>query len=1603
MAAWQGPALLIYNNADFSEKDFNAICRLGVGSKSEDTSKIGRHGLGFNSVYHFTDVPSIVSGPYLGFFDPHMTNLPPTRGRNGAPIAKGGHRCDFRKLSKEILSDQLDPYKDIFDCDMTSHFKGTIFRLPLRLKGSKALSQSGFTDEGWTLVQIEKMLEEWIKEAKLGMLFMDNMESIHISDGSKPEVVVKKTATMLSKSSREDGAELSGLFDKAIPPAQRIFAIKITVESSDSKPFITESTSWMVCTDGTFPFGTPDEVRQLATKRHWSPHCGVAVPLDDRQQDDLLEGRLLVYLPTPIPTGLPFHIHGGFALTSNRKSLAGGQEKDNERHIWNNFLLERCLPEVALSAFEELLKYTFREPSLGGPRTQDLDQCIAGYFHVWPVKSSKVFELFVKKFVDQSNFRQVFPVRGSPSDVPMIACTGSSITMPGDVAIPPGLRRRIYGWLRKGSVLVSDVPPKIALLAKEAWMSSMFRVYHEIDGDAIRKQLRADPEFIPQQLKSQDEKRWMLEVVLKPVLDPASSVKELLTGLSIIPLRNGEWKGLFSNPEYYNATADVQNIIDAKDILLDSDLFLSKELNPILKALIASSDFGIRLITWRVFVSAFCSEHSDGVPEDKWNRIWKFLPSQGCPADIERLPILETAYGTMTTLQAAKDGLQITGSGSLEVVTALMDLFQDLGIVVFDAAKHMNHQYFKDHTLPYSDIRLVDLISQHWTPSDSRAFSTNEAMHLRRIILSNSDKIKNTMAARLGALPIWCTVGTRSEHLIAAAGARYLEGHFSMLNLGKLPTLLSEFNFKHFRAMGATPLTVTEALIDIVMPRFLNGELECVGLTKAAYVGLVDNLLFLSNLKGRIAQPARTVLSQGRCFLAQDGSFHTLSELLRPNSRVTQIVFADRQELFPDFDVYQRMVERGCTGSGLRTLKSDPRLIQECAEKVLAETTSPDANPEITRERAVQVIKYIYDFPSACEVDWMDARWKIVPRETNFEPPYDLHTPNLPIYMAFSSLVRLKVRNQTWTRLGFFPADLVPSSAFKTKFPEVWVYNMDETYLHLNTLVQFIAPTWRTTDQQHSLKALLFKIYKGCEDFAARSDTFREYTKDKLSKLMKVPYILNGNSKDPSDLKSWDWPTRLMFDIDQNISSHDVVDKTLHEYRTFLVAVGALEIQHVEGTIDVEDGRKLGDMEIQIRNCFETQDQDTGFMDVRFKFLRGSDILAHKVVLARTSDYFFRRFTGIWASISARDPKEPGVQIIDLSSYGDIKTGFWGLLYYFYSDMLIQSNGPPFFDGEKDEGSTSEGEVGDKTPGQGGDGSSEKDDNDAEVQATKDMLGERVEYLMVLQDVANRFEATRLKDLIAQELVMGEKIMHSNVFNIRNHAEQNQAANLKDHCRKFIEMNKSSVLKYVNGEIQVLWGSLTALGLQEVQEEDDEDDEDYVPSEDDSDDLSQESEDEDEGKEEFADCAEDGSEDSDESSSETKVKGFKNKKASGDGAESIDSDGEGSLQSSTDEEGSLLNSTDEEGSLVSSSDEEESLVDIADKEGDWEIGEDWEEASIEMTSDEDESSGTDSDEDDRSEDVDLLSYLTTISPVRAQMEEELCELNKNREELLALP
>ena len=54
LSNFRGPALLAYNNAVFTESDWEGIQSLQQSGKVEDPFKVGKFGIGFNSVYHIT-------------------------------------------------------------------------------------------------------------------------------------------------------------------------------------------------------------------------------------------------------------------------------------------------------------------------------------------------------------------------------------------------------------------------------------------------------------------------------------------------------------------------------------------------------------------------------------------------------------------------------------------------------------------------------------------------------------------------------------------------------------------------------------------------------------------------------------------------------------------------------------------------------------------------------------------------------------------------------------------------------------------------------------------------------------------------------------------------------------------------------------------------------------------------------------------------------------------------------------------------------------------------------------------------------------------------------------------------------------------------------------------------------------------------------------------------------------------------------------------------------------------------------------------------------------------------------------------------------------
>ena len=54
LAPFQGSALLAYNDAQFRDEDWEGIQNLQRSVKAEDPFKVGKFGIGFNSVYHIT-------------------------------------------------------------------------------------------------------------------------------------------------------------------------------------------------------------------------------------------------------------------------------------------------------------------------------------------------------------------------------------------------------------------------------------------------------------------------------------------------------------------------------------------------------------------------------------------------------------------------------------------------------------------------------------------------------------------------------------------------------------------------------------------------------------------------------------------------------------------------------------------------------------------------------------------------------------------------------------------------------------------------------------------------------------------------------------------------------------------------------------------------------------------------------------------------------------------------------------------------------------------------------------------------------------------------------------------------------------------------------------------------------------------------------------------------------------------------------------------------------------------------------------------------------------------------------------------------------------
>lgn len=327
-----------------------------------------------------------------------------------------------------------------------------------------------------------------------------------------------------------------------------------------------------------------------------------------------------------------------------------------------------------------------------------------------------------------------------------------------------------------------------------------------------------------------------------------------------------------------------------------------------------------------------------------------------------------------------------------------------------------------------------------------------------------------------------------------------------------------------------------------------------------------------------------------------------------------------------------------------------------------------------------------------------------------------------------------------------------------------------------------LAPTWTSDSDQLKLQLALISTYTALDKFANKSKANSTELSSLLTK-MTVPYLYNSFEKQTSDPQAWYMPGRLILDLENPTATHHLVSPKLAQFRGFLTAAGVREMVSVDYTVTVAAEPNQSEFSKMLRNVFESQDRANGFMDVCFRFDSegGRDIYAHKIVLAHWSEFFRSRFLGIWGKSMIQDPSDPVMQIVDMSVLAgkdkNFYGAFWGLLHYLYTHKLTRWNEPPTFT---------------------------EDNNSTKV---TDDLAERVQYLLALLALADEYQIDdeyqilRLKDLIAYELVVDNKVLQGNVFDVRKHATLHRCKPIVEYCEIYIQKNAESLRSFEVGEI----------------------------------------------------------------------------------------------------------------------------------------------------------------------------------------------------------
>ena len=353
MAECHGPALIVHNDAVFTEDDFKNITKLAGATKMDQPLKIGKFGVGFCSVYHITDVPSFVSCEFLYIFDPTLKHLRKVVKDSARP----GKRLRF--TDKIVASSkQLAPYAGLYGFNSKTYYNGTIFRFPFRSSPSE-ISHITYNE-----AHIKQLVTDIQNAGSKLLLFLRNVQRITFSrideKDQKPRIVMEVRRKNLPQSS-EHLLPIFQVESTSLPEEHWLVASHSdTIDSDNGEKYATASVACLL------------EKKSTRHRRKQQFSCYLPKPI---------KGEVFCFLPLTLQTGLPVHVSSNFAINTDRRGIRSSDDEScvTDEVQWNIDLMQYIIPK----AYQSLLEVLHCMCVNGSIQQEDYK-----FYNLWPLKDS---------------------------------------------------------------------------------------------------------------------------------------------------------------------------------------------------------------------------------------------------------------------------------------------------------------------------------------------------------------------------------------------------------------------------------------------------------------------------------------------------------------------------------------------------------------------------------------------------------------------------------------------------------------------------------------------------------------------------------------------------------------------------------------------------------------------------------------------------------------------------------------------------------------------------------------------------------------------------------------------------------------------------------------------------------------------------------------------------------------------------------------------------------------------------------------------------------------------------------------------------------------